>query len=105
MRRKKFAMIFLILIAMIAIVYVIQPTSSTAYKDCVLSSCNCKCYLRGDTPEEKQGITCGLDCSLYNAYGCEYVGINCPYNITGCAMTSMINDFFFEEQCAVLKID
>jgi len=103
--RKKFTIFLLILIAVISIVYLMQPTSYTAYKECVLSSCTCKCYLRGETPEEKEGKVCGLDCSLYNAYGCEYVGIKCPYNITGCAMTSAINDFFFEEQCAVLRID
>lgn len=38
-------------------------------------------------------------------YGCKYVGIECPSGITGCAILNMANDFFIQDQCAVLKID
>jgi len=105
MRRKKFVIFFLVSIAIIAIAFIMQPTTYTAYKECVLSLCDCECYLQGETPEEKEGRICGEDCSLYNAYGCKYVGLECPYNITGCAILNMANDFFVQEQCAVLKID
>ncbi|RLI91476.1 MAG: hypothetical protein DRO90_02335 [Candidatus Altiarchaeales archaeon] len=46
--------------------------------ECSLSLCDCKCYLRGETPEEKSGKTCELDClSKYNISGCKYVSGRC----------------------------
>jgi len=106
MKKKNFVIMFtIILIVLAAIVFTVQPISYTGYKECVMSLCDCECYLRGETPEEKEGRLCGEDCTLYNAHGCKYVGVKCPYNITGCAILNMANDFFIQEQCAVLKID
>ncbi len=40
-------------------------------KDCVLSLCDCTCYVKGESPEDK-GRICNLNCGVYNIIGCEY---------------------------------
>lgn len=46
--------------------------------ECVLSLCDCRCYPKGETPEEKTGRLCGINCLReYNVSGCEYGGGKC----------------------------
>jgi eight-cysteine-cluster-containing protein len=46
--------------------------------ECSLSLCDCKCYLKGETPEEKTGELCGINClSEFNVSGCEYRNGKC----------------------------
>lgn len=45
---------------------------------CSLSLCDCKCYLKGETPEEKTGRLCGINCmGEYGITGCEYKDGSC----------------------------
>jgi eight-cysteine-cluster-containing protein len=46
--------------------------------NCSLSLCDCKCHLEGETPEEKTGRLCGINClQQYNVSGCEYRNGRC----------------------------
>jgi len=46
--------------------------------ECSLSLCDCKCYLKGETPEEKTGKICGINClGEFNVSGCEYRNGKC----------------------------
>ncbi|MBN2014599.1 MAG: DUF333 domain-containing protein [Candidatus Altiarchaeota archaeon] len=46
--------------------------------NCYLSLCDCKCYLKGEAPEEKTGRICGINClQQYNVSGCEYRNGRC----------------------------
>lgn len=46
--------------------------------ECTLSSCDCKCYLKGESPEEKTGKLCGINClGEFNVSGCEYRNGRC----------------------------
>jgi eight-cysteine-cluster-containing protein len=46
--------------------------------ECSLSMCDCKCYLKSETPEEKTGKLCGINClSEFNVTGCEYRNGKC----------------------------
>jgi hypothetical protein len=39
--------------------------------ECILSLCDCKCYPKGETPEEKTGKLCGINCyGIYGISGC-----------------------------------
>ncbi len=41
--------------------------------DCSLSLCDCKCYPKGETPEEETDKICGINClTEFNVSGCEY---------------------------------
>ncbi len=45
---------------------------------CELSLCNCKCYLKGSTPELVEERVCGTNClEELNIAGCELVGDVC----------------------------
>ncbi|MEA3254419.1 MAG: hypothetical protein U9Q22_01125 [Candidatus Altiarchaeota archaeon] len=42
-------------------------------KECSLSLCDCKCYLKGEAPEESSKKLCGINClDEYGVTGCEY---------------------------------
>ena len=46
--------------------------------ECVLSLCDCKCYPKGQTPEELTGRICGINClGEYGITGCEYKDGEC----------------------------
>ncbi|RLI93229.1 MAG: hypothetical protein DRO89_00590 [Candidatus Altiarchaeales archaeon] len=46
--------------------------------ECSLSLCDCKCYPKGETPEEKTGRICGINClDEFNVSGCEYRNGRC----------------------------
>ena len=46
--------------------------------ECSLSLCDCKCYLKGETPEELENKLCGVNClEEYNVGGCKYVAGKC----------------------------
>lgn len=46
--------------------------------DCRLSYCDCKCYAKGETPEEKEGIFCGRNCEAeFGISGCSCVDYTC----------------------------
>lgn len=50
----------------------------TGEEDCVLSLCDCKCYPKGETREEKEGVLCGINCvGIYGVGGCEVVDGKC----------------------------
>ena len=47
-------------------------------KECSLSLCDCKCYLKGETPEELTGKLCGINClGEYGVTGCEFKDGKC----------------------------
>ena len=47
-------------------------------EDCVLSLCDCRCYVVGETPEERSNKICGNDClSQTGVQGCELVNDTC----------------------------
>ncbi len=55
-----------------------QTIGCTFNDDCVLSLCDCRCYVQGQTPEELKGILCGQNClDWYNVSGCECIDFNC----------------------------
>lgn len=46
--------------------------------ECHMSLCDCRCYPTGQTPEEKDGRMCGINClGAYNATGCTVVNNVC----------------------------
>lgn len=50
----------------------------TGEMECSLSLCDCKCYPKGETREEKEGVICGINClGIYGVYGCEAVNGEC----------------------------
>jgi len=52
--------------------------TTTTLLECVLSLCDCRCHLKGTTPEETTGVLCGVNClKEYNVIGCEYKGNTC----------------------------
>jgi len=62
---------------MVTVNVVGQPTPI----QCRMSLCDCQCYPPGQTPEERDGRMCGINClGLYNATGCVTV------NDTSCAV-------------------
>ncbi|MBI5159403.1 DUF333 domain-containing protein [Candidatus Micrarchaeota archaeon] len=45
---------------------------------CELSLCDCKCYLKGSTPEAVEGKACDLDCAQkFRVAGCELKNSAC----------------------------
>ncbi len=47
-------------------------------RKCSLSLCDCECYKSGETPEERSGSLCGINCTAkYGINGCEYSGGEC----------------------------
>ena len=47
-------------------------------EECSLSLCDCKCYPQGETPEEKTGRICGINCLAgYGINGCELKNNQC----------------------------
>jgi len=106
MKKKKFT--FIILITLLIIIFIsllLQPTSPTTFnKECILDSCDCQCYLKGKITQQESVTVCKTDCKqLFNIVGCEYVGIQCPYGITGCAIVDALNDLFISKQCEIVK--
>lgn len=55
----------------------------TEETECILSTCNCKCYPKGQAPEDKNeeaggNLLCGINClGEYNITSCEYKGGKC----------------------------
>ncbi|MBU2633667.1 MAG: hypothetical protein KJ674_00320 [Nanoarchaeota archaeon] len=46
--------------------------------ECSLSNCDCTCYPEGQTPEEKEGVLCGVNClGIYNVSSCTVVNNEC----------------------------
>lgn len=47
-------------------------------EECSLSLCDCKCHLKGQTPEELTGKICGINClGEHGVKGCEFKEGNC----------------------------
>ena len=62
--------------------------------ECQLSLCDCKCYPKGQTPEEKTGRFCGINClGVYGISGCRVENNTC----TEVKIEEGINNF---EECA-----
>jgi len=104
--KKNFVLIILISLLIIFFSSIIlKPTSSITFvKECVLNSCDCQCYLKGQTTQQMSETACKTDCKqLFNIVGCKYIGIQCPYGITGCAILEVLNDFFISKQCEIMK--
>jgi len=54
----------------------IPPTPTPL--DCRMSLCDCQCYPAGQTPEDTNGVVCGINClGELNATGCEVRGGAC----------------------------
>jgi len=105
-RKRKLVLIFLVSVIIIAFFAIlIQPSTPTPYKECFLDSCDCQCYLKFEVLEKPKDITsCKTDCKeLFNVIGCKYVGLECPYGITACAVVDAINDVFVSKQCEIVK--
>ena len=46
--------------------------------ECSLSQCDCTCYPKGQTPEEKEGVLCGINClGIYNVSSCTIINNEC----------------------------
>jgi hypothetical protein len=55
----------------------VQEKDYSLQERCVLSSCDCNCYIKGTEPYEG-GIECGNDCREWkNIYGCEFKDNKC----------------------------
>jgi len=104
-RKKKLTLIFLGAVIVIALIaFLLQPSTSTPYKECVLDTCDCQCYVKGQITQQTSETVCRTDCKqLFNIIGCKYVGLECPYGITGCAIVDAINDIFISNQCEIVK--
>ncbi len=52
--------------------------ATTTIPECVLSLCDCKCHLKGTTPEDIDGRLCGINCmGEFNISNCEYADGKC----------------------------
>lgn len=106
MRKKKLALFFIVVpLVIIFIAVFLTPTSpKTFVSECVVNPCDCQCYLKGEFTEQTGGTICDRNCEeLFGITGCEYVGLKCPYDITGCAVVKAINDVFMDKQCEIVK--
>lgn len=55
-----------------------ETNERPALEQCVLSLCDCKCHLKGESQEEKTGKLCGINCfGLYNISGCAFKNGEC----------------------------
>jgi len=62
-----------VFVLMIFALFFAGCTTKTPVKECSLSLCDCKCYPKGETPEEKDGRLCGINClGEKGVAGCEY---------------------------------
>ena len=103
-RKKKLALISFSVILIALIAFLLQPSTSTPYKECVLNTCDCQCHPKWQTTQQTSETVCRIDCKeLFNIIGCKYVGLECPYGITGCAVVDAINDIFISKQCEIVK--
>ena len=81
------AIIIILVLALAGFLFVrVSSFKSTSLPDvecvsnlsCELSYCDCKCYPKGQTPEELQGIVCGKNCEdWYNVIGCACINYSC----------------------------
>lgn len=69
--------IFLVMVLLILVSGCIGQECAVS-EDCQLSLCDCKCHLFGETPEEKTGVLCGINClGEYGVSGCECISGKC----------------------------
>lgn len=78
---KKMVFLVLLLVLISGCVQDISDPTKNAVnlgnKNCVLSSCDCQCYIKGTEPYEG-GIECGNDCGQWkNIYGCGFKDNKC----------------------------
>jgi len=104
-RKKKLTLIFVATVIVIALIaFILQPATPAPYRECVLNTCDCQCHIKGQITQQTSETVCRTDCKqLFNIIGCKYVGLECPYVITGCAIVDAINDIFISKQCEIIK--
>jgi len=67
-----------VLIILVGVLLVLLSIPSQKSKECSLSLCDCKCYEKGQTPEEKTGNLCGINClGEFGVSGCELENNEC----------------------------
>ena len=60
------------------IIFLLSGCIQKTTEKCSLSLCDCKCYSKGETPEEKTGRICGINClAEYGINGCELKNNQC----------------------------
>lgn len=71
---------------LLGILFVLLSIPYEKSVECSLSLCDCKCYPKGQTPEEKTGVLCGINClGEYGVKGCEYKNGQCtPVYVQTC---------------------
>jgi hypothetical protein len=68
----------IVLIALVGILSVLLMIPTQKPKECTLSLCDCKCYEKGQSPEEKTGKLCGINClGEFGVSGCKLENNEC----------------------------